>query len=235
MPFKNKNTLDRTSWLYLRGWGASIVEQILEVLNRHIKARNVIYEILDEAKISVLNIEGYREQLITGEGTANMAKLAQLTNQIKDYSSLMMLDGKDKFDQKQLNFAGLAEMLREIRLDMAAALRMPMSKLYGEQQSGWATKEHENDNYISYIRSAIQNPLKPALKQVMIACFQKAGLSIPTWFDIEFPALAETNEQEQEATKQSQYLRLSDLYVKGVLDDEEFKSELSKANILQLN
>jgi uncharacterized protein len=234
-PFKNKNTLDRTSWLYLRGWGASIVEQILEVLNRHIKARNVIYEILDEAKISILNIEGYREQLITSDGTANMAKLAQLTNQIKDYSSLMMLDGKDKFDQKQLNFAGLAEMLREIRLDMAAALRMPMSKLYGEQQAGWATKQHENDNYNSYLRSVVQNPLKPVIKQVMTACFQKAGLSVPTWFDIKFPQLAEINEQEAEAIKQSTYTRLSDLYANEVLDDEEFKSELSKAGILQLD
>lgn len=234
-PFKNKNTLDRTSWIYLRGWGASIVEQILEVLNRHIKARNVIYEILDEAKISILKLNGFRESLITSDGTANMAKMAQMTNNIKDYSSMLMLDKLDEFEQKQLNFAGLAEMLREIRLDMAAALRMPMSKLYGEQQAGWATKQHENDNYNSYLRSAIQNPLKPVIKQIMIACFQKAGLSVPTWFDITFPQLAEINEQEEEAIKQSAYTRLSDLYAKGVLDDEEFKSELSKAGILQLD
>jgi len=233
--FKNKNTLDRTSWLYLRGWGASVIEQILEVLNRHIKARNVIYEILDEAKISVLKIAGYREQLITGEGTAQMAKLAELTNKIKDYSSLMLLDADDSFEQKQLNFAGLAEMLTQIRLDMASALRMPMSKLYGEQQAAWSTKQHENDNYNSYIRSTIQNPLKPVLKDIMTACFLKAGLIAPTWFEIKFPPLTEVTAQEEEAIKQSAYTRLSDLYSKGVLSDEEFKSELSKSNILQLD
>jgi hypothetical protein len=69
----------------------------------------------------------------------------------------------------------------------------------------------------------------------MIACFQKAGLSVPTWFDIKFPQLAEINEQEAEAIKQSTYTRLSDLYANEVLDDEEFKSELSKAGILQLD
>jgi len=58
---------------------------------------------------------------------------------------------------------------------------------------------------------------------------------VPTWFDIKFPQLAETNEQEEEAIKQSAFTRLSDLYAKGVLDAEEFKSELSKANILQLD
>ena len=48
----------------------------------------------------------------------------------KNYQNAVVMDSEDDFDHKQLSFAGLAEAMAGIRMQVAADMRMPITKLF---------------------------------------------------------------------------------------------------------
>ena len=82
--------------LQLMGWGMSEVERLLRSLNSFLKNQDVIFELLDEAKVDVFKINGFTEALMTAEGTNNITKQVQLVNQLKNYLNALIMDKEDE-------------------------------------------------------------------------------------------------------------------------------------------
>ena len=96
----------------LMGWGLSVVEKAIRDINEYIKATNLVFELLDEAKIDVFKIDGYTSALARPKGHETIQRQISMTNGMKNYLNALVLDKEDEYEQKTLTFSGLAEMLR---------------------------------------------------------------------------------------------------------------------------
>lgn len=215
----------------LQGWGMSEGERMIRDLNNYLKTGDVLYEILDESKIDVYHIKGLANRLATNGGTSSIQKRIQAANEIKSYVNSLVLDAEESFEQKSMTFGGLAEVMRENRINVASALRMPMTKLFGLSASGFSTGEADQDNYNDMVESDVRRPLRPAVRQMVEwACLDLFGY-IPS-FRFKWPNLKVVSEQETESIKASVTTRVLQLYDRGLIGPADAGRELKAADAL---
>lgn len=217
----------------LRGWGLSEIERMIRDINLYLKTQDVLYEILDESKIDIYKIKNLANSLATTGGAAKIQNRVMLANQIKNYVNALILDSEEDFEQKTLSFSGLAEVMKENRIGIAAALRMPVTKLFGLSASGFNTGESDLENYNSMVESQIRRPMKRIISQLLdIGMIKKFGY-IPS-YKINFPPLRVLSAIEEEQKKTSHQNRILQLYDRGLMESEEVGSAASKGGLLEI-
>lgn len=218
--------------LQLQGWGMSEVERLVAPMNKIIKNQNVIYDLLDEAKIDVYALQDYQTSLVAGEDEA-IKKRITLSNMLKSYLNALVMDKEDEYHQKQLSFSGLSEILQECRLDVAAALRMPVTKIFGMATAGMTSGDDDLENYNTMIMRDIRMPARKNLLKILGMCCRAMFGFEPDDLDIEFPSLRILDQEKEELVKNSMYLRGKDLFVIGMMTRAEFYEYLYKNDILR--
>lgn len=220
--------------LQLQGWGMSEVERLLRSLNSFLKNQDVIFELLDEAKVDVFKINGFTEALMTAEGTNNITKQVQLVNQLKSYLNALVMDKEDEFDQKHMTFAGLSDMHEQNRMAIAADLKMPITKLWGVSAAGFNSGEDDIENYNSMLESEIRVKSRQNLIMLIkIACQVTLGF-IPEDIDLVYPPLRILSAEQEELVKEKQFARVLQSYTAGLLSEEQYIDACNKANLLPI-
>jgi len=221
--------------LQLMGWGMSEVERLLRSLNSFLKNQDVIFELLDEAKVDVYGINGFSEALMTAEGTDRITKQVQLVNQLKSYLNAIVRDKDDEFDQKTMTFAGLSDMHEQNRMAIAADLKMPITKLWGVSAAGFNSGEDDIENYNSMLEAEIRIKSRQNLIMlVKIACQVTLGF-IPEDIDLVFPPLRILSAEQEELVKEKQFNRVLQAYSAGLLSEEQFIDAANKANLFPID
>jgi hypothetical protein len=85
----------------LRGWGMSELERVVRSINSYLKNQDLIFELLDEAKIDVYQLNGFNTAMLTANGTKVAERRVQVSNSLKSYLNALILDTNDKYEQKQ--------------------------------------------------------------------------------------------------------------------------------------
>ena len=216
----------------LSGWGMSELERVIEDFNTYIRVKNVIYELLYEAKVDVYKFKDFAAQMLSAEAETATNRRMQIMNSQKNYNSALLLDKEDEFDQRQITFSGLAEIYREARTELACSLRMPMSKLFGIPSTGFSSGEDDIENYNGMIESEIRRPLRPVIRKVLdILCVVLFG-DIPDDIDFDFKPLRVLGAKEEEEINNSKFNRLMTLYDKGLIDPKELGEMLAKEKLI---
>jgi uncharacterized protein len=216
-----------------QGWGHSEVERMVRDVNAYLKNKNVIFELLDEAKIDVYKIKNFNNSLATNSGTATIRRRIELANQIKNYDNAVVMDMNDDYDQKTMAFSGLAEMLKETRIGIASALKMPMSKLFGIGASGFNAGEDDIENYNAMVESEIRTKMRQPLRLIIsLHCLKLWGF-IPQ-FEFKYKPLRVMSEKDEEEINRSRQDRILSLYDRGLIDSEETGNSLSQFKLLPI-
>jgi phage-related protein (TIGR01555 family) len=215
----------RMPWIIerqLSGWGASLIARMAEDFNMFLKTRNVLYEILNDAKIDVYRLDGYTNNLATQQGTADVDRRIAMTNSLKSFHSALILDKLDEFEQKQLSFAGIADVMRENRIGLCSATRMPFSKIFGTTAGGTGLANSGQDdleNYNAMVTSEVRKPARPLLKQIL----RLGGLALfgkEYHIDFEYPPLRIMGAKEEEEVKTSAQNRIISALEAGLIDEK---------------
>lgn len=218
----------------LRGWGMSEAERMLRDLNNYLKTGDVLYEILDESKLDIYKIKDLANKLLTAGGTSQITKRIQAANEVKNYVNALILDMEEEYEQKNLQFGGLADVMRENRIGVASALRMPMTKLFGLSASGFSTGESDTDNYNEMVESEIRSKVRPAVRKcIEFACAHLFGY-IPT-FRFKFPSLKVLEEVDAEEVRASKTNRALSLFDRGLIDSPAVGAMLHKDDALDID
>lgn len=217
----------------LRGWGLSEGERLIRDLNLYLKTQDVLYEILDESKVDVYKISGLANKLMTTGGTETVQRRIQAANRIKNYVNALVLDTKEEFEQKSLTFAGLAEVMRENRIGIASALRMPVTKLFGLSASGFNTGESDLENYNAMVESEVRRDIKPVIRWMLDSGMSKLFGYVPS-YKIKFPPLRLLSALDEEQVKTSHQNRLLALYDRGLMDSGEIGDAADKAGLVEI-
>jgi len=218
----------------LRGWGMSEVERLIRSFNAYLKNHEVIFELLDEAKIDVYKIEGFNSSMGTAAGTTSVQNRVQLSNQLKNMLSALVMDTTDDYVQKQMAFSGLGEMLTQIRMGVASDFKFPMTKLFGISASGFNSGEDDIENYNSMIDGEVRSKAEPIIvKTVQIICQHLFGIS-PDDITVDFKPLRVLSETDEEEVKNKKFDRFSVMYSQGLFTDKEYSDLLKKHDLLDI-
>lgn len=219
-------------WM-LSDWGLSEIEKLNEPFNIFLRTQNAIYDLLKEAKVDVFQFEGFLSQLASQAGTQRAIARVQMMNQAKNSSNALIMDMKDKYEQKQVTFGGLAEMAVQNRISLASATRIPMNKLFGTGAVGFSSGEDDIENYNAMVESEVREHLRPTLRKLLDL------ISINLWgedFDMSFdfkPLRVMSSDQEEEI-KTKKHARYMSLAQAGFLNPQEFMQLEQKEKLIPI-
>ncbi len=220
----------------LRGWSLSECEHIFRPLNLYLKTENVLYEVIDEAKVDVFRLEGLTEKLQMSPHSTSDAVLGkvQLTNELKSVVNAVVLDKQDEFETKTQSFAGISDLMKENRIGVAAALRMPVTKLFGLSASGFNTGESDLESYNQMVQSNIREKMKPVIRR-LIECNMYHLWGQTFDFTVNWPPLRALTSAEEQKSKDSKYNRATDAFTKGLINKEQWLELMKGENIFSIN
>lgn len=216
----------------LRGWGMSELERIIRSLNQYLKNQDVIFELLDEAKVDVYKIKGFTQSMVSKDATNKIASRIQAANKIKNFNSALTMDAEDDYLQKQIAFTGLSEILLQIRQGIACDVKMPMTKLFGISAAGFNSGEDDIENYNSMIEGEIRSKNKFQLVDVIMIACQKVFGFMPDDLSIIWNPLRILNAKEEEEVKDSQFTRITSAFSLGLATAQEAKESINKDSLL---
>lgn len=215
-----------------RGWGMSEVERMIRSFNQYLKNNNVIFDLLDEAKVDVYKLEGYNTSMLASNEQAIQDRV-QLSNTLKSYLNALVMDKEDEYDQKNLSFSGLGDMLTEVRKGIASDLKMPMSKLFGESPSGLSNNDESGqENYNSLVEGEVRNKAKGLVLNVLRICSKKLFDIVVDDFEIEWKTLRILNSEQEQNVKNAKANRLMQLFGTGLVSVKEAKESINIDGLL---
>ncbi len=227
----------RAPWLLryqLAGWGFSELERMVEAFNGWLRVNNAIYELLLEAKIDVYKMKGYRTSAGNAFGQQNAKTRIQMANETKSFGSALILDSEDEYQQKQVSFAGLAEMLREQRLNVCQAIRMGMTKFWGISASGFSSGEEDTENYNSTVESEVRYPFLGDARKV-IDLVTESLFGHKFFVEFSFKPLRTVSASEEETIKTSKHNRFLSLLQANVITRQQFLELEKKEKLLPIS
>lgn len=217
----------------LQGWGISVLEGCLREINTYIKFQNLLFELADEAKIDVYGIEQFNEQLATAQGTALIKLRIGLANWIKNYKNALVMDKEDTYEQKQIAFSGLADIMEQFRVSLCAATGIPYNKLFGASATGFGSGEDAMENYSALIDTEVRAKANPLLRAIVgLRCHQVFGFRPK--FTIEWKPLRVLTGVEEEQVKTSKQARVMALRAADQITGKEADEILHKENLLTI-
>ena len=218
------------------GWGMSELEKVVRSYNQYLKHQSVSFELLDESKIDVFHVEGFNASIATKNGAQLTAQRVGLASQIKNYQNALVLDKNDDYEQKQINFAGLSEILTQIRIGLACDLRMPMTKLFGLSANGLnASGEDDIENYNAMVETEIRSKVRgPLINMLQIVCQKKFGF-VPKTLSFSWHPLRMQSSQEQSIIKTESLNRIITAFSNGLIESEKAVEQINHAKIFDLD
>lgn len=218
-----------------RGWGMSEVERVIRSYNQYLKNNNLIFELLDEAKLDVYKIQGFNAALATNNGTQRVQQRIQSANEIKNFNNAITMDKEDEYEQKQMAFAGLADMLDQIRMNIASDLKMPLTKLFGVSSAGFNSGEDDIENYNSMIETEVRSKAKPLVIAILQIICQKLFEFIPDDINFEFPPLRMLSSEQEQNVKNAKLDRIMIAFQNGIITPEEAREAINHDEILSID
>lgn len=215
----------------VQGWGISVYEQIFQDMSQFFKSRNVMFELLDEAKTDILKLATLQTALSSSQGKRALQDMVDMVARNKNYKSQITLSKDDDYEQKQISFSGFEGILKEIRIMMAGSANIPVNKLWGEGVTGFGSGEDSLENYNSQIENEVRTPANALVNWVLkLRCYQLFGREVEdlvkTWKNLR--VLSAIDEQNITDHKLSNVLQLFD---RQLLTPKEIMEYLKKEQI----
>jgi len=146
------------------GWGDSIWMHLSDAVAAADSAASVIDALLQEAKIDVVRIKNMVSQMANGDAEASYIRRWQMVAVLKGISNVLMLDGDDEWDQKQITWAGLPDVTNTLLNILAGASDIPLTRLTGKQESGLSGKDEGSlRNYYDSVKANQELKIAPSL------------------------------------------------------------------------
>lgn len=219
----------------LRGWGMSEIEKIIQPLADFEKLAELTADYIDEGKIDVFKIDEFNAGMLNKDGIAAATAKMAYANMFKSKYNGLVMDKNDDFVQKQISFAGVPEFKLQNRIELASALKMPMSKIFGLAASGFSSGEDDIENYNAMIESQIRTQDTNSLHQISQIVFKVVLGYVPDDLEIDFHPLRVLGAEQEEKVKNDQLSRIISIYDRGLITSSQVIEQLNSANLLPVS
>lgn len=218
----------------LQGWGMSVIECVIREISAYFKNNNVIFELLDEAKIDIWKIKGFNAQVLSQLAQGKTTKRIQMATYMKNFLNAITLDAEDDYEQKTMTFTGLSDMLEQCRIGIAAAVRMPMAKIFGLAAKGFASGEDDIENYNAIVEGQRERAEDVLEKLVPVVMMKVWGL-VPDDWKIEWQPLRVLSAEQEQNVMDAKFNRAMVLAGKGFFTPQETMEYLKEERIVVMD
>ena len=171
------------------GWGDSVLRQVMQEIEDLISANGGVAEALQQFNVDIIKKEGLFTDISTDQ-EESIVKRFRIFNMMKSVFHTAVLDGQEDLQRKEITFAGVADMMREIMHMVCACSHIPYTRLYGSSAEGMnATGEGDADNYNDYLRTVQNADVDPQLHQMDEVLIRSALGYMPDDFSYEWKSL----------------------------------------------
>ena len=214
-----------------QGWGISVFEQIFQDMSQFFKSRNVMFELLDEAKTDVLKLATMQTALTSTAGKRALQSMVDTIALNKNYKSQITLSKDDDYEQKQISFSGFEGILKEIRVMIAGSANMPVNKLWGEGVTGFGSGEDSLENYNSQIENEVRTPDLAAINWILkLRCYQLFGREVKDLI-IDWKNLRVLSAIDEQNIADHKFSNVMQLFDRQLLTPQEVMEYLKKQQI----
>lgn len=205
------------------GWGDTVLQAVYDAVMQAGSAAAAIAAMLQEAKVDVVKVPGFMENLATEEYASKIIQRYSLANTGKSITNTLMIDGDEEWDHKQISFATLPEVLNTYLQIASGAADIPATRLLGQTPGGLqSTGQSDIRNYYDRISAGQNLELRPALSRLDEILIRSALGSRPPKVHYTWAPLWQMTEVEKAdvALKKSQAVKaISDT---GLIPDDAF-------------
>ena len=165
--------LDTNATAAEHGWHDSVLQAVFEAVDQATSSPAYLNAMIPEAKQDIVFVPGLSRLLSTTTGTTDITKRLQYAQQMKGMLGMIVLDGDgqaaegERYQQKQLSFTGLPDVVRLFLLIASAAADIPATRLLGQSPQGMnATGDSDTRNYYDRCAAEQRVVLTPAIARL---------------------------------------------------------------------
>jgi len=211
-------------------WGKSDLAPVYETLKRYDAMSINVGDLVHECKVDVFKMNGLTNALASGQENSIASAIANV-QAIKSTTNSLLLDAENDYEQKELAFAGLKDLLVEFRNAVAGAADMPVTILFGQSAAGFASGAEDIQNYHESIHALQESRVRPILERIDPILCQMALGSMPEDWWFEFPSLAELTTEQQVTALNTFSQATGSLMQSGVLTSSQVANELKETGL----
>lgn len=185
--------LQSTSWF----WGDPLMQSIGEAVTNADMAQGGFASLIDEAKLDIIKFPKLTELVATAEGETRLQNRLAATAAGKSAWRIVALDGEDEWEQRQVTWAGMDDMLLAYLNIVAGAADIPLTRLLGVSPKGLqSTGDGEERDYHSMVKARQSELLAPALDRIDDLLIRSALGDRPDDVYYEFAPLSTLSEKD---------------------------------------
>lgn len=192
-------------------WGDSVLQAVDSAVKQATTAMDGFASLIDEAKVDVFTMPGMYETLSQPGGEAKFMAALQAAAQGKSIYRMLALGEGETWETRQINWAGMPEVIKTYLSIVAGAADIPATRLLGKSPDGMnATGAGDERNYLAMIAAKQHMDLRPPLERLDAAVLPSAG--VPTdlpWTFSPISTLSETEAAEIEAKEAESIVKLA--------------------------
>lgn len=211
-------------------YGRSDIQAIYQPLVNYLSTAINISDIVDQSKTDVLSIKGFNQAIAAGL-EQQFVEVALAMKSIRSSTDALMIDSTANYDQKEMTFAGLVEILKSQRDDLAGACNMPLTRLFGQSASGFASGVEDNQNYYESIASLQESRLRPIDDFFDKFILKDIGVEHGQ-LDYTYPSIELSNDTEVAAILSTTVTALSTAWQDGIINEVEYATELKNKGLV---
>lgn len=222
-----------------RYWGISVINSQWRTIATYEHLMAAVDQLVDTASINIYTFADLDELLAAGNEKKMQTRIEAIQKTIDLIRAVIIGEG-ETFDQKQINFSGLADIIDRKMMQLSSVNQIPVSRLFGRSPSGLNATGGAEERIFNDMAYSEQNALTPEIQRLvdMLVVWKKLPEGDYSWKWGNIQTL--TDEQKaEESRKDAEAERTlaagNQLMIKeGVLLPEEvraiyYKEKLEKA------
>lgn len=206
-------------------WGDSVLQSVYDALRNAGSAQGHIAALIPEAKVDIIYIPGLGTHTQTQAGRDKLTARFTYANTMKSMLNAVLLDGNgksgpdaggEKWEQKQISFAQLPELLQSYLSIASAAADIPATRMLSQSPKGLnATGQSDMKNYHDNIRGRQETELRASLARLDEVLIRSALGTLPKAIYYEWAPLEQMSEKEKAEIFEKKAIAVRTLAGKG--------------------
>jgi hypothetical protein len=217
------------------GWGASMVETMLDRLVAFDSTTLGASQLVYRAYLRTIKIKDFRQILADG-GDAEQALTRQMDfiRRMQVNEGLTLLDAEDDFQATSYNFSGLDTLLLSFGEQLAGATGIPLVRLFGQSPAGLSsTGESDLRTYYDTVKATQEVDLRGPLLTICDALSRSLfGEPVPEDFWFEFAPLWDLTDMEKADIASKDTAAILSAYDSGLVSSATALRELKASGTI---
>lgn len=181
-------------------WGISVLERLFDRMVAFDSASMGAAQLVFKSYLRTLKIKDFRSIVAAG-GKLLQGVLAytEVMRRFQGIEGITLLDQDDEFDVQQSSaFAGVGDVIDKLADQLAGALQVPKTRLFGQSAGGLSGKDDSGERtYYDHIRQQQRKTMSRGVTAVYRLAAASRGIALPDDFALDFSSLVELDEVQR--------------------------------------